>query len=56
MVVTQTNINDNTVEGLRHKQYPLIGVQYHPQTISEDDTSYVFYDFYKMIDEYSKSI
>lgn len=56
VVVTQTNINDNTVEGLRHKQYPLIGVQYHPQTISEDDTSYVFYDFYKMIDEYSKSI
>ena len=50
VIVSQTNINDNTVEGLRHKKFPLISVQYHPQAITQDDTSHIFYDFYEMID------
>ena len=29
--VTHLNLNDNCVEGLRHKQLPVISVQYHPE-------------------------
>lgn len=28
---TQINLNDGTVEGFRHKKYPILSVQYHPE-------------------------
>ena len=31
VTVTRMNINDNTVEGLRHNELPVMCVQYHPE-------------------------
>ena len=29
--VTHLNLNDNTVEGLKHRELPIFAVQYHPE-------------------------
>jgi carbamoyl-phosphate synthase small subunit len=29
--VTHINLNDNTVEGIRHRRLPAFSVQYHPE-------------------------
>lgn len=48
--LTHINLNDNTVEGMRHKKLPIISVQYHPEASpGPHDSSYLFSDFLKMI-------
>ena len=40
------NINDKTVEGIKHKSKPIMAVQFHPEaTPGPTDTSYLFDEF-----------
>jgi carbamoyl-phosphate synthase small subunit len=49
--VTHRNLNDGTIAGLRHKQYPAFSVQYHPEaSAGPHDSEYLFRQFLQMID------
>jgi carbamoyl-phosphate synthase small subunit len=51
--ITHWNLNDMTVEGLRHKEHPAFCVQYHPEASpGPHDASYLFPRFRKMIEEF----
>lgn len=48
--VTQINLNDKTIEAVRHKELPIISVQYHPEAgPGPQDTHFIFDEFAKMI-------
>lgn len=50
MRVTQINLNDNTVEGMRHKELPVYSVQYHPEACpGPKDSTYVFDKFLELL-------
>ena len=48
--LTHINLNDRTVEGMRHRQLPIFSVQYHPEASpGPHDASYLFQRFVDMM-------
>jgi carbamoyl-phosphate synthase small subunit len=51
--LTHVDLNDQTLEGLRHKTLPLFSVQYHPEAApGPHDSHYLFHDFRRMMEEW----
>jgi carbamoyl-phosphate synthase small subunit len=50
LIVTQINLNDGTVEGLRHKELPIFCIQYHSEASPGPlDNTYLFDQFLEMV-------
>ena len=50
--ITHVNLNDNTVEGLRHRDLPIFSVQYHPESSpGPHDAGYLFRRFVEMMEK-----
>jgi carbamoyl-phosphate synthase small subunit len=48
--ITHINLNDNTLEGFRHRKYPIFSVQYHPEASpGPHDARYLFDEFKELI-------
>ncbi len=48
---THVNLNDQTLEGFRHREHPVFCVQYHPEAApGPHDSHYLFDDFARMME------
>ncbi len=53
--LTHIDLNDNTLEGLRHRTMPLFSVQYHPEASpGPHDSNYLFRDFRVLMEEWKR--
>jgi len=51
--LTHIDLNDQTLEGLRHRNLPLFSVQYHPEASpGPHDSRYLFKQFVQIMDQY----
>jgi len=52
--ITHINLNDETLEGLRHKKLPIFSVQFHPESSpGPHDAGYLFDQFILMINNHA---
>lgn len=50
VLITHINLNDGTVEGLKHKTLPVASVQYHPEASpGPEESRYIFDEFISMM-------
>jgi carbamoyl-phosphate synthase small subunit len=50
---THINLNDQTLEGFRHRKEPILAVQYHPEAApGPHDSFYLFQDFVNVMEEW----
>jgi carbamoyl-phosphate synthase small subunit len=55
LFITHTELNDGTVEGLRHRYFPAFSVQFHPDaTPGPHDGVHIFDEFMEMMDTYKE--
>jgi carbamoyl-phosphate synthase small subunit len=53
--LTHINLNDQTLEGMRHREIPAFSVQYHPEASpGPHDSHYLFEDFRRLMAEYRR--
>ena len=46
------NLNDQTLEGIKHNKWPILSFQYHPEAApGPNDAQYLFDYFIKLMDE-----
>jgi carbamoyl-phosphate synthase small subunit len=51
--ITHVNLNDETLEGFRHKSLPAFSVQYHPESApGPHDSRYLFQQFVKEMEQF----
>jgi len=54
--ITHINLNDQTLEGMRHRTLPIFSVQYHPEASpGPHDASYLFDDFIDLMERKGKA-
>jgi carbamoyl-phosphate synthase small subunit len=52
--ITHINLNDDTLEGFRHKELPVLAVQYHPEASpGPHDARYLFEEFRRLMDKHA---
>jgi len=54
--ITHVNLNDETLEGFRHRNHPVFCVQYHPEAApGPHDSHYLFGDFVTLMEQNAKA-
>ncbi len=53
--ITHVNLNDNTLEGIKHKKFPAFSVQFHPEASpGPEDAKYMFQEFVDLMKNHAK--